>query len=39
MHEAVPPILNQEMVDITTKSEETIIIPCVAYASPSPKYR
>lgn len=39
MREAVPPILNDKFVHIVTKLDETIVVPCVAYASPPPIYR
>lgn len=39
MREAVPPILNEKFVHITTKLDETVIIPCVSYASPPATYK
>lgn len=39
MREPVPPILNEKLIQMTTKIGESILIPCVAYANPRASYR
>lgn len=39
MREPVPPILNEKLIQMTTKIGESLIIPCVAYANPRASYR
>ncbi|XP_043479175.1 Down syndrome cell adhesion molecule-like protein Dscam2 isoform X3 [Leptopilina heterotoma] len=36
---SMPPMLNDKLVYITARIEETIVIPCVAYANPRPTNR
>ncbi|XP_021922497.1 Down syndrome cell adhesion molecule-like protein Dscam2 isoform X2 [Zootermopsis nevadensis] len=35
----VPPVLNERLMILTAKVDETIVVPCVAYANPRPQYR
>nr|CAD7393257.1 unnamed protein product [Timema cristinae] len=35
----VAPILNEKLVMISAKVDETVVVPCVAYANPRPQYR
>jgi hypothetical protein len=35
----VPPVLNERLLILTAKVDDTIVIPCVAYANPRPHYR
>lgn len=39
MKENVPPIMNEKIKYLTVRLEESIVIPCVAYANPRPIYR
>lgn len=39
MREPVPPILNEKLIQTTTKIGESLLIPCVAYANPRSNYR
>lgn len=39
MREPVPPILNDKLIQMTTKIGESLLIPCVAYANPRANYR
>lgn len=39
MREPVPPILNEKLIQMTTKIGESLLIPCVAYANPRASYR
>nr|CAD7423173.1 unnamed protein product [Timema monikensis] len=34
----VAPILNEKLVMISAKVDETVVVPCVAYANPRPQY-
>lgn len=36
---AMPPMLSDKLVYISARVEETIVIPCVAYANPRPTNR
>ncbi|XP_015601116.1 Down syndrome cell adhesion molecule-like protein Dscam2 isoform X2 [Cephus cinctus] len=36
---AMPPILNEKLVYMTSRLEEIVVIPCVAYANPRPSNR
>jgi hypothetical protein len=35
----VPPVLNERMLAVTAKVDDTVVVPCVAYANPRPHYR
>ncbi|GLG93725.1 Uncharacterized protein GBIM_01082 [Gryllus bimaculatus] len=35
----VPPILNEKLVSVTARLDDTVVVPCVAYANPRPHYR
>ncbi|XP_068082151.1 cell adhesion molecule Dscam2 [Anabrus simplex] len=35
----VPPILNEKLVMLTARVDDTVVVPCVAYANPRPRYR
>lgn len=39
MKEPVPPIMNDKIKYITIRLEESVVIPCVAYANPRPVFR
>lgn len=39
MKEPVPPIMNDKIKYITIRMEESVVIPCVAYANPRPIFR
>lgn len=39
MREPVPPIMNDKIIQLTSRVDEALVIPCVAYASPRPEYR
>lgn len=39
MKEAVPPIMNEKVKHEVVRLEESLVVPCVAYASPRPLYR
>ncbi|CRK99030.1 CLUMA_CG011985, isoform A [Clunio marinus] len=39
MKEPVPPIMNDKIKYITIRMEESVVIPCVAYANPKPLFR
>lgn len=38
MREPVPPIMNDKIIQLTSRLDESLVIPCVAYASPRPTY-
>ncbi|XP_069692741.1 cell adhesion molecule Dscam2-like [Periplaneta americana] len=35
----VPPVLNERLLILTAKVDDTVVVPCVAYANPRPHYR
>ncbi|XP_033606866.1 Down syndrome cell adhesion molecule-like protein Dscam2 isoform X4 [Cryptotermes secundus] len=35
----VPPVLNERLLMLTAKVDDTVVVPCVAYANPRPQYR
>lgn len=39
MKEPVPPIMNDKIKYLTLRLEDSVVIPCAAYASPRPQYR
>lgn len=39
MLEKVPPIMTEKTISITARLDDDIVIPCSAYANPSPIYR
>ena len=39
MKEPVPPIMNDKIKYITIRQDESVVIPCVAYANPKPDFR
>lgn len=39
MRETVPPIMNEKQRQFTVRLDDTIVIPCIAYANPIPVYR
>ncbi|KAL0268744.1 UNVERIFIED_CONTAM: hypothetical protein PYX00_010567 [Menopon gallinae] len=39
MRGSVPPILNRKVVIVSARAEDTVVVPCVAYANPRPSYR
>lgn len=39
MRESVPPIMTEKLIQLTTKIDDVLILPCVSYANPRPSYR
>ncbi|KAK6619885.1 hypothetical protein RUM44_006285 [Polyplax serrata] len=38
MKSSVPPIFNKKALSVTAKAGTTVVVPCIAYANPRPRY-